>query len=465
MGRLDRIYSRLPVWGQHAAVSAFGGYWKWLRFGPGFAGYVAEYQARDRFTAAEWAAWQTRRLSEVLEDAMTRVPHYRMQWGSGEIRAARAGALRDLPLLGKEPVRADARQFVQQGVKPWPELTFHTSGSTGTPIATIWRADELRRSMAIREVRSAGWAGVSFSRPRATFSGRMAEPNPDSRGPFHRFNLAERQAYLSPFHLRPDSARQYIDALRRHRIEWLTGYAVSHYLLARHVIEQGLAAPPLKAVITTSEKLTHEMRATIERAYGCGVFEEYSTVENVLFASECERGRLHLSPDSAMVEILRPDGSPCDPEEPGEVVATCLLRDHQPLIRYRLGDVAAWDPRPCPCGRAMPVLKEVVGRVEDVVVAPDGRELVRFHGVFVDQPRVREAQVVQERRDRLRINVVAADGFGEADRLEIVRRVHQRVGAEIDVVVACVDHIPRTAAGKFAAVVSLVRAAHAASAR
>jgi phenylacetate-CoA ligase len=47
----------------------------------------------------------------------------------------------------------------------------------------------------------------------------------------------------------------------------------------------------LKAVITTSEKVTPEMRDVIERAFRCRVFEEYSTVENTLFASQCEHGR------------------------------------------------------------------------------------------------------------------------------------------------------------------------------
>ena len=157
-------------------------------------------------------------------------------------------------------------------------------------------------------------------------------------------------------------------ALEKHHVRWLTGYAVSYYLLAKIILEQGLKAPPgIKAIITTSEKVTFEMRQTMEQAFHCKVFEEYSTVENVLFASECEHGRLHVSPDVAVVEILRPDGSACLPGEAGEVVATSLMRTYQPLIRFRLGDMAMWDAEPCPCGRQMPVIKEVIGRIEDVV--------------------------------------------------------------------------------------------------
>jgi phenylacetate-CoA ligase len=247
-----------------------------------------------------------------------------------------------------------------------------------------------------------------------------------------------------------------VEGLRRHSVQWLTGYAVSYYLLAKFILKQRLEVPPLKAVVTTSEKVTSSMREAMERAYRCRVFEEYSTVENAVFASQCEQGRLHVSPDACVLEILRSDGTACDPGEVGEVVATCLLRSYQPLIRFRLGDLAAWDPEPCPCGRAMPVIKEVVGRIEDVVVGPDGRQMVRFHGVFVDQPHIREGQIVQESLDRMRVKVVPSVGFGEADVEDIITRVQQRLGKEVKVIVEPVNEISRTKAGKFQAVVSKI---------
>jgi len=52
------------------------------------------------------------------------------------------------------------------------------------------------------------------------------------------------------------------------------------------------------------------MRRVMEAAFRCKVFEEYSTVENAVFASECRHGKLHVSPDSCVLEILRPDGMP-----------------------------------------------------------------------------------------------------------------------------------------------------------
>ncbi len=454
MGKLDVLYRKLPVWAQHSVVSAYGLYWHWLRFGGGYQKALDEYLGRERLTADEWRAWQRESLKDLLRSSARDVAYYRQRWSGPEKKAAESGRLEDLPLLEKDAVRADPQAFLQPGIRR--PLVFHTSGSTGTPVASLWTVAELRHSTAVREARSAYWAGVSFRLPRATFSGRLIEPDPLSAGPFYRFNAIEKQAYFSAFHLRPDTAQHYVDALGRHNIQWLTGYAVSYYLLAKFILDQRLKVPPLKAVVTTSEKVTDEMRQAMESAYGCRVYEEYSAVENVLFASECEQRRLHVSPDIGVIEILRPDGAPCEPGEAGEVVTTGLMRRSQPLIRYRLGDLASWDEEPCPCGRAMPVIKEVVGRIEDVVVGHDGRRLVRFHGVFINQPHVREGQIVQETLRRIRVKVVPSNGFGDDDAADIIHRVQQRLGSQTEVIVEQVSEIPRAKSGKFQAVVSLI---------
>lgn len=450
------IYSALPVWAQHAAISAYGLYWHRLRFGGGYSRAVAAYRDRDQWDTEQWSHYLQGRLLPLLSAAAERVPYYRERWNPTEKAAARSGRLTDLPLLEKDALRADPIRFLREDAASSSRKTFHTSGSTGTPIATVWTPEEVRRSRAVREVRSNGWAGVSFDERRATFSGRMVVPDPQSRGPFYRFNAVERQVYFSAFHVKPETAAGYVEALRRHRTQWLSGYAVSFYRLARFILEQNLSVPPLKAVITTSEKVTPEMRRTMEEAYGCPVFEEYGTVENIMLATQCEAGRLHVSPDVGIVEILRPDGTPCGPREPGEVVATGLMRELQPLVRFRLGDVAEWDDEACPCGRGMPVLREVIGRLEDIVIGPDGREVVRFHGLFVGQARVREGQVIQETLDRMRIRVVTLPGFDASDEADLIARVHARLGDRVDVVVEQVSDIPRTRAGKFKAVISHV---------
>lgn len=454
MSKLDRLYFHAPLWLQNAMVSTYGIYWHWLRFGGSYKAHLQTYQQHEYLTYLQWQEFQDDLLRRLLFKCATSVPYYRNTWTIAEKAAANSGDLFSLPLLEKAPIRNDPHQFCREDMHPFPKLVFHTSGTTGTPIQSIWTISEQRNSLALREARSANWAGVSFSQPRATFSGRLVEPDPEELEHIYRYNAVEKQVYFSAFHLGPKTAKYYIQALKKHKIVWMTGYAVSFFILAKYILDQKLSIPPLKAIVTTSEKLTPEMRTVMQKAYQCRVYEEYSTVENALFASECEYGNLHVSPDVGKVEILDHKGEQCQPDQVGEVVTTCLMRNYQPLIRFRLGDLAAWDSKPCPCGRSMPVIKEVLGRIEDVVIGADGRQMVRFHGIFVSQPHVVEGQIIQESLNSITARVVPTEDFNQDDVIDIRHRIVQRLGSGIQVRVETVPRIARTKAGKFKAVIS-----------
>jgi phenylacetate-CoA ligase len=457
----SKIYALAPVPVQHVLVSIYGWRLRQARLGGCFQAEASAFREREWWTRAQWEDYVTLHLRELLLTSFRRAPHYRETWQvRGWTEQALAALTLDelprLPALEKSTARDAPHTLLPDGRPARRHYTLPTSGSTGTPIATYWLPEERQRALALREARALKFAGVSFSLPRATFGGRLVVPDPDSQGPYHRFNWFEKQVYLSAFHLRPEAAPLYVDALRRHRTRWMTGYSHSIYQLARFILEQGLDAPRLDAVITTSEKVTEEMRGVIERAFRTRVYEEYGAVENVVFACECEHGRLHISPDAGILEVVDADLKPVPPGTPGEVLATGFIRPSQPYIRYRIGDQAILDDQPCPCGREMPVLRSVIGRIEDTIYGPDGRRMLRFHGIFTDQPHIREGQIIQERLDHIRVRVVPGVGFGPADGDEIAARVRQRLGDRVSVTVEAVDQIERTQAGKFRAVVSLL---------
>jgi phenylacetate-CoA ligase len=102
----------------------------------------------------------------------------------------------------------------------------------------------------------------------------------------------------------------------------------------------------------------------------------------------------------------------------------------------------------------MPVLQEVVGRIEDVVTGPDGRQLVRFHGIFANQPNIIEGQVIQETLRDFTVKVVCTQNFTEQDVADIKCRMAQRLGEGVMISVERVESISRSSSGKFQAVIS-----------
>ena len=150
--------------------------------------------------------------------------------------------------------------------------------------------------------------------------------------------------------------------------------------------------------------------------------------------------------------------------EHGEIVATGLLSLDMPLIRYRVGDRAqapTTNGGPCPCGRSLPPMGRVEGRMNDLLFTPDGRPVFWLNPVFYGLP-VRQSQIVQEHRDMVRVRLSPAPGFDAATERTIVERLQERMG-KVRVVVDHVAEVPRTSNGKLRAIVCQLPAAERAA--
>jgi phenylacetate-CoA ligase len=460
---LEKFYPYVPVPVQNLGISIYGLAWRRERLGGNFSHHVNGFVQREHWTPDQMRHHVTNELRRILLRGFDHVPYYAAAWKEAglsreDLERMTADDLHRLPITPKQALRECPDAFVAQDVPRKLQHRYSSSGSTGTPITAICTAEDHRRFYAAREARSFGWAGCSVHEGRSMIGGRMVVPRATSKGPFYRYNAAERQVYFSAYHISPQNAADYVEGFNRYKPQLLAGYANSYFLLARMMLEQGLRLDyQPKAIVLGSEKLTLEMKNILQAAFHARAFEEYGAVENCVLATECEHGHLHISPDYGVLEIVDDNAQAVAPGVEGKILTTGLLNETQLLIRYEIGDVGVWSANTCPCGRdSMPVLQEIVGRLEDVVVGPDGRELVRFHGIFIDLPHVLEGQVIQETMDRFTVKVVGKPGFGEVDERLIRSRFGQRLG-EVEVNILQVPEIPRTERGKFRAVISNVK--------
>lgn len=460
MSAFDSLYTKLPVMAQHAAVSAYGAIWKHRRYGGDFKKKLKEFQSRDNFSADQWREYQTCELRRLLIHSYQNVPYYKDIFSKDHIdedqlRTFNLEDLAQLPLLEKARIRSTPDQFVSKNADSHKMHSYLTSGTTGTPLTILSSTETDRSVQAAYEARVRKWAGLNNKMSRAMIGGRLVVPHGFNSPPFWRYNIFERQIYMSAFHISPANVPDYVKVLNYFKPDYLVGYASAHFFLARMIDELGLAVCQPKAVLTSSENLSEEMRYQIEKVYRCKVFDGYSSVENCCLASECEFHGLHISPDVGIIEIVNEMGKPVKPGEFGEIVATGFLNFDQPLIRFRTGDIATLSAESCACGRHMPILEKILGRLEDTVIGRDGRETVRFHGIFIGLPGIQEGQIIQDSILNFRIRLVVDIKFGEKEMNVIRKRFEERLGP-INLKFEFVEHIERTERGKFRAVISHV---------
>lgn len=460
---LEKGYRYAPVWLQNLGLSLYGYAYKRERLGGRFGDHVRAFQSRDHADPIEMRDYLRGALRQTLLSAYRDVPAYRNAWSALQLTERELSnfdelALSRLPITTKEEVRSRTEDYLSPTVAAREQVCrYQTSGSTGTPLTCSYTVDAHRAFLAAREVRSFRWAGTTLLGSRSMLGGRSILPRSNAGPPYHRYNLAEKQVYLSAYHIGPDTAEYYLEALNRHRPDVLTGYAHAHYSLAALLRGRGLRLEyEPKALVLSSEKTTDEMREVMQDVFRAPVFEEYGAIENVALITQCERGGMHANQDFGIVEIVDEHGQPCPPGQAGRLVSTALLNPAQPLVRYETGDWAVWSSRACACGREhLPLVQEIVGRLQDAIVTPDGRRMVGFYRVFNGLP-IREGQVIQYSLRDLEVRIVADSGFNEDHVRTLEKRIRDERMGDVRVRVRRVETIERTERGKFRMIISHV---------
>lgn len=241
----------------------------------------------------------------------------------------------------------------------------------------------------------------------------------------------------------------------------LFGYPSSLSLIARHARSKGISMDDLgiKVAFVTSERLYEEQRNIIEEVFGCPVANGYGSRDAGFIAHQCPKGSMHLTAEDIIVEIIGQDGQPVPNGQAGEIVVTHMATGDFPFIRYRTGDIAIMDDKPCSCGRGLPVMKEIQGRATDFVLAKDGTVM---HGLALiytlrDIPGMSAFKVIQESLEHTRVLIVPSancDVPGAIDRIQ--RDFVARLGEGVLVNVETVTEIPTEKSGKYRYVISKV---------
>ena len=455
-----KLYNGSPAPLRSAVASVRGYYLRAWRYSGDTERLVAEALSRESWSQAQWKEWQENRLGFLLRRASRDVPYYRAHWSERRRRgdARSPEYLEHWPVLEKEEIRRNAKAFVADDRSPSRMFHEHTSGTTGKPLDMWFSRETVRNWYAVFEARWRRWNGISLHDRWAILGGQLVTPVGQRTPPFWVWNAGLRQLYMSSYHLAPGFIPQYLDALKRFRVRYVWGYSSSLFALADGMLRLKLTGFKPAVAVTNAEPLYAHQRGVITAAFGCPVRETYGMTEIAVAAGECGHGTMHLWPEVGFVEIL--EGETAVPAgESGDLVATGLMNPDMPLVRYRVGDRAS---RPsaepaCACGRRLPSLSSIEGRSDDVLRTVDGRPVGRLDTIFKGNLPVREAQIIQDGVDHVTILYVPDESYNAEAGQSIVDRLRARMG-EIRVTLEPVGRIPRTANGKFRAVLNKVPA-------
>lgn len=421
-------------------------------------------------TMEETQWWSTQRLQELqferlkalLNHAARHVPYYQglfadVGFSPGDLNSM--GQLSQLPFLSKTLIRSQTdalKSDIAQGLS-----RFNTGGSSGEPMIFFIGNERVSHDVAAKW-RATRWWGVDIGDPEIVVWGSPIELGAQDRLKYWRDRLM-RTELLPAFDMSERRLDEFVSRIRARRPRMLFGYPSALARIAAHARKRGQRMDDLGICVAfvTAERLYDQQRDAIMSTFGCPVANGYGSRDAGFIAHQCPSGQMHLTAEDIIVEIVDGAGKVLGPGALGEVVVTHLATKDFPFIRYRTGDMAVLGEQVCPCGRGLPVLREIQGRATDFVQAQDGTVM---HGLALiytlrDIAGIRAFKIIQETHDLTRVLVVPGEGW---DLHAAVRRIEQefraRLGSGVTVAVEAVSDIPAEKSGKYRYVVSRVAA-------
>ncbi len=395
---------------------------------------------------------QLQRLRRLLIHAGKHVSYYKDLFAQCGFNPEKVQALSDLaplPLLTKDIIRRERKRLQADNAAQFQPRPHRSAGTTGHPV--FIQMDRMRHSIGWADMYR--WWGAAGWRPgmkQFVLAGAALRPRQLSGFKARIYGKLNHFEEYTAFNLTPELMNQLLSRLKNFRGPvFLRGYASSVHVLARYAADRQWNGK-VHAIFTTAETLFLEQRRQIEKGLHGPVFDQWGCRDGGIGAFECDRHQgLHFAAENAVAEICR-YGKPLPAGESGDVIATDLFSYAMPLIRYQVGDIATFSASSCSCGRGLPLIASIQGRVSDFLIGSNGQ---RIHGeffshIFWETPWVKQFQVVQDTREEIVVKIVPDGEPPKAELVEIQRLVQEQAGPLCRVRLELVAEIPAGPMGK-----------------
>ncbi|MDR0338414.1 MAG: hypothetical protein LBI18_15170 [Planctomycetaceae bacterium] len=398
--------------------------------------------------------WQ--RLRNILHLAYCRIPYYKLVFD-------RAGIVPDdiktdsdmlsVPILEKRDVQTNLQTMLDPEFPKHRLIFDQTGGSTGTPVSYYYNIERkwARQAAALRHD---CWSGYDVGQRLASLWGAARDmPTPGWKQKIKSL-IFPKILQLNSIQMTPKLMLEFHEQLKRYRPPIILAYANALALFASFLKRQNIIVYQPKGIITSAEVLTLEDRQLIEETFGAPVFNRLGCREFSVVASECEQHNgMHIMAEGLYIELVR-GSRHTENGETGEILVTDLLNTAMPMIRYRLGDTASWDTGTCSCGRALPRINNVAGRVTDFIVGMDNRlcsgvALATF--IVAKRPSFGQIQIIQEEYGKILYRIGGGkDRTLNQDGIDFIRQqTEMYLGKGMQIDFEYVDSIPHEASGKY----------------
>ncbi|MFC3701601.1 hypothetical protein ACFOND_08135 [Reinekea marina] len=437
---MKNLFKYLPNYIQNTIVSNYGVYQTNIRYKRNLGKPYSDIYSNNTVEDEEKINIL---LRSIVKHAVETVPFYKKIYRLDPFKIenfTKDDLVNAFPVINKEIVQENLNDFISEDYKMNSLIEMRTSGTTGSPGRYFAsKGDRARNYFFFRNILKS--LGADYNSKSCTIAARPIggiKPKQISNMDYYNNTL-----YLSSFKFNKDTIKYYIEALNKFKPIYIDSFPSSIHSIVLLAEAQGLKLNfKLRFLILSSETISEKHRIAIRRFFKDPILiDQYGSVEMVASLWRADRAPFHLDSYYSIPEFLDAENGAFN------FISTSLIRKAMPLIRYDTNDLVHLNKKE--------EVVEIIGRVEDTIVTPNGNRVQRFDSIYKGIEGINEGQVVQVRTDLIEVRIVVTSKFNSNDELQIKKNTEYYLQDKVEVKVKCVSEIPRTKSGKFKAVVSL----------
>ncbi|MFH1115835.1 MAG: phenylacetate--CoA ligase family protein [Pseudomonadota bacterium] len=409
-----------------------------LRYGKPWTEAFSLVKETERWDKRRLIQYQEERLECLLLHCYENVPYYRQVFQERDLKPGDIQSIDDLkklPTLTKETVRKRKDDLLATNVSAFERDPAHTSGSSGTPLDFFMdkTTRPLDRALVLRHLMSLGYGKGD----RLAFFNGLPLADPDM---LSLYLPGSRELRLTFHQVDDRRLEMMVDRLEQFRPAFINAWPSCLYILAKWMEKNNRSIPPPKYIVTSSETQYPHIREKVESVFRCRVIDWYGQEESCAVAVQCPLGQgYHIQMEMGLIEMLPAA------DDHRRIIGTCLHNAAMPFVRYETGDLAVEGDGNCPCGRPHPTVQKILGRQADFVVTPEGSIVspLILHFSFYNLDEIREAQIIQEDLNTLRILIAPWECISADTKEKVLREMRSRLQSPgMQLIIEEVDCIP-----------------------
>jgi phenylacetate-CoA ligase len=419
-----------------------------LFFGGSYTKEIKKWKKYDSLDSKSLEEVQENLLDDLLKDAVENVPYYASQ--NSLTNKKNKLSIKDFPILTKEILRKEYTNLVSKKYDASKLEKNHSSGSSGTQSFTFMTQ---KHKFYLRALQTHWfkWSGFEIGMPIVQLG-----MSPKRTLPKKLKDIFFRVTYINSFFLSKDDLLTIAQKMKNGKIRYMAGYPSEMNEIAKIIIANNLEYK-MNGIVSLGDKLFNHYIKNYNEAFKHPekIIDTYGCAEGMLMACRKDLPFYYIMSPHVYLEIVDDDGNEVEEGKIGHVLVTCLTNKAMPIIRYKLGDLAAKLPKhlyPEKRDHNYPLLEKIIGRDTDCVTTADGINIfvTTFVAIMEFYPEIKQFKIVQENLKSITIEYLTDDNFlfRAETLLEIENEINKLTQNNLEIIFQKVEFVSPSKSGK-----------------